>query len=182
MKLEKRSHLTLAVVLAIALWEAKPAEGACIGVEGGAATAESRVELWVGSFDLFLKNNPDLTAEQGEVVARALSSTTLESFDESSPLTTLDTLANIEKLRTIVEHLEKSFSTDQLGELFSGFGDLQHWLVELAAAPAAYCNCAGLHQSCGSSYPPGATCQTGCLSWSRDGNDYVGICSAPAVH
>lgn len=177
----KRFTLALTVFTALSallLWTV-PAQAACLGDSTTmvTATAEQRSQIWAHSFERFLAAHPELTRTQLEAISGAIALATPETFSESQRLLDQNEPSGEDSLRAAIERLEAAFSTDQLGEIFAAQGALQTWLVERAVAPVPYCNCASLGGSCSSSYPPGSTCQTGCFSWSGNGNDYVGICS-----
>lgn len=136
---------------------------------------QERSGLWLDSLARFAASHPNLTVEQQQVILDAVDLATPATFAMPHGQGRWQQTAG-RALSDLIRHAEKSFSRNELGELFSRMGPLQAWLAATKVAPIPFCNCSPIGSRCG---PNNAgICQTGCLSWTdSQGNNWVGICN-----
>lgn len=141
-----------------------------------ASTPAARANLWQEALENFTAERPNLTAEQAQFLAQAVS-----LGDEIATLKqdAREQAAFARKAARFMERARELFSNNELGELFTDMGQTQVWLAQMAAAPA-YCNCSGIG-SCQFSGGPSGNCAAGCQSWDGNGTRYDGLCSPNAA-
>lgn len=169
--------LTVITLLPGTTMFAAPASAAPCSMEA-VRTPAARADLWRKSLDSFTAGHPGLTAEQGQLLDQAVS-----LGDEIAALKqdASAQAAFARKASLFMERARKVFSTNELGELYTGMGQTQVWLADMAAS-VPYCNCSTNGGACtmGGGGPSG-TCQSGCVSWDGDnGTRYSGMCGAAA--
>lgn len=165
--------VALAIVALVALLPGTASAGApCTAAT--ANTVGERADLFRLSLERFNSQHANLTAEQRQFIAQSA------KLADDLGATEQDAGA-IRKAKQFVDRSHELFSNNQLGELFSSMGPLQHFLA-VAAAAAPFCDCIGTGDCVMGPGGPTGTCAAGCQSW--DGSDGVrrnGICSPKAV-
>jgi hypothetical protein len=119
---------------------------------------EERASLWESSIQQFAAAHSELSEDQLKFLSNMESLGT--SLSSDGPVTRL-------KAAQLVAQAQGRFSTQQLGEIFSGMEGLQLWLVKVGALDTPYCNCSG-SGPCTFSGGPTGTCKAGCISWDQN--------------
>lgn len=139
-----------------------------------ARTPEARAELWREAVDNFTAARPDLSAEQSQLLGQAVS---LGNEIATLKQDAREQAVFARKATRFMDRARELFTNNELGELFTGMGQTQVWLAELAAS-TPYCNCTG-SGSCTFGGGPTGTCTAGCQSWDgEDGRRRDGLCSS----
>jgi hypothetical protein len=168
--------MALVLVTLVALGTAWAA-GPCIAA-AAANTPGERADLFRQSLERFGTNHADLTTAQRQFITQSA------RLGEDLGATQPDARAEaslIRKAKTFVERSHELFTNNQLGELFTSMGSVQHFFAAAAAA-APFCNCIGQGDCVMGPGGPTGTCAAGCQSWDgSDGFRRDGICSPKAV-
>lgn len=98
---------------------------------------EQRLELWLGSFERFLAQNPDLTPEQLAVISEA-TNVGVEHFADHPGA------VESQILKIKLDSAKKLMSCTDFAAILVGFDGLSSWLEEVKAIPSdevPTCNC-----------------------------------------
>lgn len=174
--MRKMKEIPFVLILAIVAVTLLPVAISAQETKPTSTPPETLSRLWLDAIDNFALELRNPSEAQLAVILEASEIGSPDTFEEAR-------YDRLRKLSIIIERMQRVFTQDQLGALFTSIDPVQKWLVDAEVLPTPHCNCQSPGGTCqfGGGGPSG-NCQTGCVSWTGDdGGHRTGICNAVSI-